>query len=532
MITLRPYQEECIGAVERDAADGLRRIGVSSATGTGKTVIMSHLAHRKVRQGQRVLIMVHREELVRQTVSKLLSVDWSVSIGVVKANENRGGAAIVVASVQTIARPKRLAQLGRFGLVICDEAHRSMSDQWQTPLVALGAHRADGPLFVGFSATWTRADKRELGSFWEKISFELSTEWAIEQGFLVRPIGKYIRTDIKLDKVKKTAGDYNDRDMAGKLSRDSVRDAIIAGYTRFAADRSGVVFAPTVDTAEFFRVGFEAVGIRTEGLYGTTPRDAARDIHKRHESGHTQVLVSCTRLSEGWDAPWCSAAVIARPTTHQGLFVQQVGRVLRPHPGKHDAIILDPTGVLFKHKLAGIIDLSTSELSDEEEEYRERDAMEAGLRSDEEGYRAVVAGFEDVPLFAESTACWLRTAGGTRFIYARGALVFLVPGDRIESTPTSWHVGTCAVGNVGTGRWLLTNATIDQAERIANHWAIDRDPWHCEVGKPWRETRATQRQKMQAVAAGVRARATQGELWDARATSVASETLDPVQSWQ
>lgn len=529
MIELRPYQQEALNALEYDWTEGLQRLGVSAATGTGKTVIMSRLAHNHVKCGHRVLILVHREELIRQTVDKLLRVDRSVSIGVVKAGENRGSAAIVVASVQTISRPRRLAQIGQFGLIICDEAHRSMSDQWMKPLVALGATTDGGPRVAGFSATWTRADRRSLGDFWQKISFELSTEWAITQGFLVKPIGKYIKTDIRLEGIKKTAGDYNDRALAAKLSRESIRNAIVAGYLRFARDRSGVVFAPTVDTAEFFREGFEAAGITTGGLYGTTGREDSARLHKQHRNGDVQVLMSCTRLSEGWDAPWCSAAVIARPTTHQGLFVQMVGRILRPHDesGKTDAIILDPTGVLFKHKLAGVIDLSESDTPDEETERVQREHDELSLGgSAAPTYHGDVSGFEDVPLFAESEAVWLRTARGTRFVYAKGEIMFLVDaGD-------TWHVGICQSDNVSAGRWMATHATLEQAERIASGWALSRDPLHCTPGLHWRQRKASPQQRTLALAHGLRSGFSRsGEAYDNIARVVATRTLDTVASW-
>ena len=446
MIDLREYQEEALAALEEDWAAGYRRLGVNAATGTGKTVIMSHLAHRYVQRKKRVLILVHRDELVRQTVDKLVRVDNSVSIGIVKATENSAGAAIVVASVQTAARPRRLAQLGRFGLIICDEAHRSVSDQWLTVLGGLGAlDHGTEVRCAGFSATWVRADSRGLDTVWEKISFDLPIEWAIEQRFLVRPVGKFIRTGIQLDGVRKTAGDYNAKDLGEKLSRSSVRDAIVAGYQTHAADRSGVVFAPTVDTGQYFREGFEAAGITTAGLYGVTSREDSKLIHKQHRRGDVQLLVSCTRLSEGWDAPWCSAGVIARPTVHEGLFIQMVGRILRPFCSRHgtmcqpdcpdrkqDAIILDPTGVLFRHSLNGVIDLSSSERPERDDE------LEEDLEEDEEpaevdpdaGLLARVTGYEDVELVRHAPTVgprWFATHGGIPFSQLREhELVFVV----------------------------------------------------------------------------------------------------------
>jgi superfamily II DNA or RNA helicase len=500
---------------------------VNAATGTGKTVIMSHLAHRYARRGLRVLILVHRDELVRQTVDKLVRIDNSVSIGIVKAGENSAGAAIVVASVQTACRPRRLAQLGRFGLIICDEAHRSVSDQWLTVLDGLGALTEDTQVrCAGFSATWVRADTRGLDKVWEKISFSLPIEWAIDNGFLVRPIGKYIRTEFQLDGVRKTAGEYNAADLGEKLSRESVRDAIVTGYQTYAADRSGVVFAPTVDAGQYFREGFEAAGITTGGLYGVTSREDSKLLHKQHRRGDVQVLVSCVKLSEGWDAPWVSAGVIARPTVHEGLFIQMVGRLLRLHEGKQDAIILDPTGVLFRHSLNGVIDLSSSErppsddLDDEDDQGEE---LEPGEVDPDAGLRAKVSGFEDVELI-KSDRPYLFTAGGIPFSSLTEQEIWFVIGP--ERHPYSWwSVGSWPLDGRPPS-WVRTQLTQEQAFAML--------PNRHEIPAPViRRRKPTTRQRMAAGLVGVRpfAGQTAGQLFDAVQRQLATRTLDAVQLW-
>lgn len=524
MIQLREYQTAALDALEADWEDGLSRIGVSAATGTGKTVIMSHLAHRYVQRGMRVLILVHRDDLVRQTVDKLVRIDNSVSIGVVQANRNSAGARIVVASVQTACRPKRLAQLGKFGLIICDEAHRSVAKQWTDVLDGLGAMELDTPVrCAGFSATWTRADGRALSEVWQKISFELPIEWAIEQGFLVRPRGQYIRTDIRLDELKKTAGDYNAGDLGKKLSRDSVRDAIVAGYLEHAADRSGVVFAPTVDTAEFFKAGFEAAGITSEGLYGITSRSDSLDIQKRHKHGDTQVLISCTKLSEGWDAPWVSAGVIARPTVHEGLFIQMVGRLLRLHESKRDAVILDPTGVLFRHKLGGVIDLDGSlKMDDEDELDEDEDELdEPSFTEPAEGIDAMVSGYQSIELLNTS---YLLTYGGIPFSHEGISRCRFIIGP--DQHPYPWYsVGQMHID--GKGEWVQTRLTLEQATAMLRS--------RHETPAPILRLRtATRRQRSQAAIAGVtppRGRISAGDLFDQVQTAVFSRLLDSVPSW-
>ena len=123
---LRPYQKECIDAVEAFWADNPHlNAGVSLPTGAGKTVIMSAMAKRAVDRGERVVIIVHRHELVGQTVAKLEGIDPMMFVGVVKAQRNEVAADVVVASLQTLSRPGRAEKLGRRELVIYDEAHGS-----------------------------------------------------------------------------------------------------------------------------------------------------------------------------------------------------------------------------------------------------------------------------------------------------------------------------------------------------------------------------------------------------------------------
>jgi superfamily II DNA or RNA helicase len=100
-IPLRPYQEEAIVAIKQSEMDGVSRPLVALPTGTGKTVIFSHfIAQRPGRH----LVLAHRDELIRQTVDKLLMVNPDLDVGVVKAEENEVDAPVVVGSVQTLSR--------------------------------------------------------------------------------------------------------------------------------------------------------------------------------------------------------------------------------------------------------------------------------------------------------------------------------------------------------------------------------------------------------------------------------------------
>ena len=159
-IELRPYQQDALTAIEAAALRGVRRQVVSLPTGSGKTVIFAHLI---LALKARTLILVHRDELIRQTLDKLHMVaqGTALDIGVIKADRDEHAGDIVVASVQTLQRASRLHRLAQtFGLVVVDECHHAMPDNsYGRILTHVGAWHDDGPLTVGYTATPFRPNK-------------------------------------------------------------------------------------------------------------------------------------------------------------------------------------------------------------------------------------------------------------------------------------------------------------------------------------------------------------------------------------
>src|SRR5688500_14922318 len=96
-LELRPYQRDAAEAVRDGFRRGLRCTLVQLATGLGKTVLFAHLAHRVVERGGRVLVIAHRDELLGQAREKLLVADPDADVGIVRAEQDEIGAAIVVA---------------------------------------------------------------------------------------------------------------------------------------------------------------------------------------------------------------------------------------------------------------------------------------------------------------------------------------------------------------------------------------------------------------------------------------------------
>lgn len=470
-MSLRDYQREAVDALYSFWARGGRRGGTSLPTGTGKTEIMAEVARREARDGP-VMIVLHRLTLVEQTAARLRGLlDPGTSVGVVKAERNEVGARVLVCSVQSL-RGARLATLPRVRTCIVDEAHVSVSPTYRALFDHLGAYDG-GARLAGYSATWSRSDASGLGDVWQEIVYARDIRWATRNGHLVVPRGIQVGDGADLSGVRRRSdGDYREGDLERVVMLEEIRDLVVAGALRHAAARPGVLFAPTIDAAEYFAAALTEAGLRTEGVYATTPPGVRRARFAAHRAGDVRVLSTCTALAEGWDAPWCSAAHVVRPTRHAGLFVQQVGRVLRPWPGKSDALVLDYVGVLDDLSLRAEVDLSVTRENSAGDELP--DPAELDVDEDQEPERRerlVRRRMVDleVELFAGTAVPWLTSPQGIPFVHCGDHLVALVEG------PDGWCVAE--VGLDGRGRWLAEGLDSEGAKEVASD-AAEASPGH------------------------------------------------------
>lgn len=544
-LKLRPYQTEAITALRDGWADH-SRIAVVLPTGMGKTVIFSDLVAQAVTvHEKRSLILVHRDELVKQAAQKIRSVNRSVSVGIVKAASDEHGADVVIASVQTLARASRRSRIdpGAFGLIIVDECHHAAAKSYRDVLEYFGAFRdRDATLTAGFTATMTRADNLGLGDVWEKVVYERDILYGIGEGYLSDVRGVEVTVDgLDLGEVARTRGDYQEGALGEALESCGAGAIIAAKYIEHAGSRSGVLFAPTVATARSMAGDFNDAGIKTEVVTGETPPDERDAIYRRFADGTTQVLSNCMVLTEGWDAPIAKVAVIARPTTSQSLYVQMAGRVLRPYPGEPEALILDVMGVSGKLQLATISDLSRTVVNVQPGET----LIEAAQREADERRKAAGRTFKIegdtvtsrvVDLFGTSKSAWLQTEGGTWFIPARDATFFLWPDDQ-ETRPGMWKVGK-AIAAWGGGRYYITSGGFileDLTQEYAMAWAEQEaenyDSSIASRESSWRKKKAASASPAQvnfAAKLGIAGaqEMTKPELSDAISVKLASKILD------
>lgn len=457
-IKLRDYQREAIDAVFAAWSGGMRRPAIVLPTGAGKTVVFSALVREfRIRggssraKGDRVMILAHRDELVDQAIAKLRAVMPGVNVGKVKAEDNDVNAPVLVASVQTLASSRRREQVARsqefvgsVGLIITDECHHAAAASYQKIYDAFPK-----ALQLGVTATMARGDGVGLGKVWEEVVYKRSILNLISKGHLVDVRTK--RVDLKsldMGAVKVSKGDWASGDLGRALMDAQADTAIARAYQEHAGDRQGIVFTPTVETAVAASDALYRAGISAWPVSAETTREKRLELYERYRTGKLQVLVNCMVLTEGFDMPQAEVAVIARPTRSAPLYTQMVGRVLRPYPGKREALVLDLVGA-SANGLRTLIDLEPGNL---QAPVRDGESLaEAVIREEEELNGTVPAGslaFElkvrDIQSFAAFSMAWLRTPAGVVFIACGDAVkIYLAPS---KVTPGHWDVKIAQYG--------------------------------------------------------------------------------------
>jgi len=340
MTVLRPYQENDVRAL-RAAFKRHRRVLYQLPTGGGKTVVYSWLSQAVASRGKRVTILEHRRELVAQASAKLL--DAGVEHGIIDAtSKGISRQPVLVASVMTLVR--RLEHYAPPDLLVIDEAHHAVAGSWDAIIRAYAKS-----LVLGVTATPERLDGKGLASHFDELVQGPPVRELIDGGFLAdyvayrRPQG-----DPDLTGVHTTAGDYDKHELAELMcDADLVGDAV-EHYQRHAAGKPAIAFCVTIEHAELVAAAFQAAGIRAFSVDGTMAPGLRDQRIGGLATGETQVLTSCMLVSEGLDIPGIVAAILMRPTQSLALYLQQVGRSLRPKDGQ-PAIILDHAGNMERH---------------------------------------------------------------------------------------------------------------------------------------------------------------------------------------
>jgi superfamily II DNA or RNA helicase len=339
---LRDYQKQIIENVRSEMRQGNKTILITSPTGSGKTLLTAHMLKTAQQKGVTSWFIVHRRELIKQSIRAFNEVEVShgvIATGYLPARK----IPIQIASIQTLI--KRYHQYPQPKLLFFDECHHVAAGSWDKIYKAFpDAYK------IGLTATPARLDGTGLGHWFDRLVHGPSVEWLIDNKFL-SPYRLYAPASIDLSGVHSSMGDYVKSELAAVIDKPSITGDAIKHYKKYAEGKRAVVFCASVAHSMHVVNQFNQSGITAVHVDGTTPTDERDTAIRRFQNGEVRVLSNVELFGEGFDVPAIESVILLRPTQSLGLYLQQIGRALRPCAGKDCAIILDHAGNCARHGL-------------------------------------------------------------------------------------------------------------------------------------------------------------------------------------
>lgn len=309
----------------------------------------------------RVLVLANRDELISQGRDALrdgTGEKVGLEQNVFYAHDER----IVVASVQTLCQPDRLARWapGHFGLIICDECDQAICETWDRIL----NHFADAKV-VGCTATPDRTDGKALAKLFDSTAYVYDIEDAIRDKWLCPYTYEVIQIqNIDLSLVRTSGSDFNQEELDAVMVEEALW-GIATETLKRAGDRRTLGFTTSADKS--VRLA-EICNTLRPGCAGAvsykTDMDERRDILKRHKRDGFQFLWNMGIVSRGYDDPGIRCISMARPTKSRNLMAQMIGRGLRICEGKDGLTVLEFTGNHGRHELACPMDILSGRAAD------------------------------------------------------------------------------------------------------------------------------------------------------------------------
>ena len=329
LLPLRPHQQVALDGLKRSVSAGKRRPVLLLPTGAGKTVIAAHMIQGALGKRKRVAFAVPALSLIDQTFSRFSENGIPVGdMGVMQADHpwRRPNAPVQICSIQTIAK----RGFPEVDFCIVDENHLRFEviDKWMAS--------APEKIFVGLSATpWARG----MGDHWDDLIIPTSIAELIEQGYLSK-FRVFAPSHPDLSGVKIVAGDYHEGQLSGVMSGAKIVADVVATWLDKGDDQPTLCFAVDRGHAQALHDQFASVGVTSAYVDANTEREERARIIGKFQSGEVKVICSIGTMTTGVDVD-CRCIIMARPTKSEILFVQCIGRGLRPAPGKEYCKILD-----------------------------------------------------------------------------------------------------------------------------------------------------------------------------------------------
>ena len=355
MIKLRDYQQNLLKRIRAALrADPVARIMVQLPTGGGKTYIAGELLARLLK-GRKAVWLTHRKELAEQTKGMLSGSGVSAVTNVVWQSRDTAPTVtngVMILMAQTVSRRLESGDVwssyGSKDIMIIDEAHHATAEGY-----AKAIELWPGPV-IGLTATPWRLSRREgFEHLFRQLICGPQIAELQQDGYLCS-----VKTLVPAEEGRVSGGDvgamedYTESGIASANAGSQVWTAGAVDYwKKHGKDRPTIVYAVSVEHADNLLRLFLAANVPAEKILGTTPDAAKQLIIRRFRAGHVKVIVNVLVATEGFDLPDASCILITRPTLSLALYLQMVGRGMRPKDNGGDCLVLDVAGNSLRHGL-------------------------------------------------------------------------------------------------------------------------------------------------------------------------------------
>jgi DNA repair protein RadD len=342
LIQLRPYQANDVARIREAFGPGRKKRPLYVLpTGGGKTISFAHITAGAAAKGNRVLILCHRVELLDQISVALKGA--MAPHGFVATGYDDTIHQTMVASVQTLIR--RLKSIPAPDLIIVDEAHHARAATYESILSAYPDAKV-----LGVTATPIRQSGEGLGKLFDCMILGPSVRDLMAQGYLAK-YRLFAPPTVNTSALHTRAGEFLTGETEALMNKPAITGCALDHYRKHADNLPGLAFCTSVQHAADVAAQFRDAGYSAVTLNGSMERDIRKGIVADFRTGKIKIITSCDVLSEGFDVPGAHCGIFLRPTQSVGLYLQQIGRVLRPCEGKSHAILLDHVNNAMLHGL-------------------------------------------------------------------------------------------------------------------------------------------------------------------------------------
>lgn len=345
MTALRPYQE----TLYKNARESLvnnRAVLLQLATGGGKTPVMAAMCESVTQKEKRAWIVVPRKELLNQASAHLSK--WGVSHGIIAAGQIESRAfKIHVVSKDTLIR--RYDKIKNWpDLMLIDEAHLYIDRQ-----IEIISHLPESSKIIGMTATPERLDGRGLSEVYSGLIEGPSIPDLIRQGYLT-DLEYYAPPLEGLSDLKYKGTEIDEETFEELLQRKKIYGKVIEHYVKYGKGKAALIFCRSVKSAHHTAQEFKAHGFKAEAIDGTMPDKLVSQILEKHRNGEIQIICNCLLATYGVDIPRVEYIADISPTLSLALYMQKIGRGLRPFPGKEKLIYMDHVNQILEHGVNGV----------------------------------------------------------------------------------------------------------------------------------------------------------------------------------